>query len=223
MRSSPETPAGLEPPGGPAGSVRAGAGTNPGAGEPSGALPATVGAGASGAPTASPSGPGAASGLSPRPAPPSTQHPRPERAEPARAAETGRPLSAPTSTQPRLELRPAPGPAPATPLPMIVVQTPAPSPVVAISGEAQPTPAGAAAAPAAPGLLQVAVRPWAEVSVDGASMGLTPLNRITLSAGSHKVRLTHPAFEPLERTVVVRTGETFKLVVDLTTEGVRKK
>jgi serine/threonine-protein kinase len=73
-----------------------------------------------------------------------------------------------------------------------------------------------------PGFLQVVVRPWAEVAVDGRTIGETPLGRITLSAGTHRVRVRHPAYEAVERTVTVRAGAVERLTVDLPTEGVRR-
>ena len=98
-------------------------------------------------------------------------------------------------------------------------------------------PVAAAAAPAAPptvtvppstlaaepGQLQVAVRPWGEVSVDGRVIGTTPLDHITLPAGAHVVRVRHPLYEVFERPVTIRPGETAKMVVDLPTQGVRKQ
>jgi hypothetical protein len=56
----------------------------------------------------------------------------------------------------------------------------------------------------AAGLLQVAVRPWAEVSVDGNVVGTTPLDRISLGPGVHRVRVRHHAYEPVERSVKIR-------------------
>ncbi len=76
---------------------------------------------------------------------------------------------------------------------------------------------------AAPGLLQVAVRPWGEVSVDGRVIGTTPLDHIPLTPGAHVLRVRHPSYEVLERPVTIRSGETAKVVVDLPTEGVRKQ
>jgi serine/threonine-protein kinase len=76
---------------------------------------------------------------------------------------------------------------------------------------------------AAPGLLQIAVRPWGEVSIDGRLIGTTPLDRITLTAGTHVVRVRHPSFDLWERPVAIRPGETSKLVVDLPADGVRKQ
>ena len=103
---------------------------------------------------------------------------------------------------------------------------------------APPTPVVAAAAPPAatpvvtvppstlaaePGQLQIAVRPWGEVSVDGRVIGTTPLDRITLPVGTHVVRVRHPLYEVWERPVSIRSGETAKMVVDLPTQGVRKQ
>ena len=65
-------------------------------------------------------------------------------------------------------------------------------------------------------MLQVAVKPWGEVSVDGKVVGTTPLDRITLGAGSHVVRVKNPAYEAWEARVVVRPGQTERLLVDLT-------
>jgi predicted Ser/Thr protein kinase len=109
-------------------------------------------------------------------------------------------------------------------------------PVKGVAPETRPVPA-APAAPAAlpavtappstvaaePGQLQVAVRPWGEVSVDGRVIGTTPLDRITLPAGTHRLRVRHPLYELWERPVSIRSGETAKVVVDLPTQGVRKQ
>lgn len=77
-------------------------------------------------------------------------------------------------------------------------------------------------APAPPGMLQVAVVPWATISVDGRELGDTPLDRISLPAGSHTVRIRHPAFEVLERQVTIVSGQTEKVVVNLAKDGRRK-
>jgi eukaryotic-like serine/threonine-protein kinase len=71
------------------------------------------------------------------------------------------------------------------------------------------------AAPAGPGLLQIAVKPWGEVSVDGRVIGQTPLDRMSLPAGSHRIRVRHPGFPQWEKDVVVKAGETTKVLVDL--------
>jgi serine/threonine-protein kinase len=75
----------------------------------------------------------------------------------------------------------------------------------------------------APGHLQVVVRPWGEVTVDGRVVGQTPLDRIALPPGVHRVRVRHPSFEVWEREVAIRSGETEKVVVDFNAAGVRRK
>jgi hypothetical protein len=79
------------------------------------------------------------------------------------------------------------------------------------------------AAPQEPGFLLVAVKPWANVIVDGREAGSTPLEAIALAPGPHIVRINNALFEEIEKRVTIRPGETEKLVVDLTTQGVRKK
>jgi serine/threonine-protein kinase len=66
-----------------------------------------------------------------------------------------------------------------------------------------------------PGRLQVGAQPWAEVVVDGRSLGYTPLKPIILPAGEHTTRLQHPAYPPVTRTVRIRAGQTTQLSVDL--------
>ena len=76
---------------------------------------------------------------------------------------------------------------------------------------------------AAPGFLLVVVSPWADVTIDGQPVGQTPLARISLAPGAHTVRLVHPEFQPYPRTVVVKSGETTRLAVDLRQDGVRAR
>jgi serine/threonine-protein kinase len=73
-----------------------------------------------------------------------------------------------------------------------------------------------------PGMLQVVVRPWGTVAIDGKPMGETPLEKLRLAPGPHVIRVRHPAYEPWERTVVVRSGETDRILVDFPSDGVRK-
>ena len=73
------------------------------------------------------------------------------------------------------------------------------------------------------GALLVVVRPWADVSVDGLPRGQTPLGRFPLPPGPHQVLLTHPDYRPYPRRVVIEPGETLRLVVDLRTDGVRRR
>jgi serine/threonine-protein kinase len=123
----------------------------------------------------------------------------------------------PVATPPAATLRPSSSPR-VSPTPMSPTPTTLPAAATPASTPA-PSPATAPGA----GMLQVAVRPWAEVSLDGKLLGSTPLDRVALSAGDHVLRIRHPAFEVLERKVSVRSGETTKLFVDLASEGVAKK
>ena len=143
----------------------------------------------------------------------------------------------PAAAERQMSIRPSPGaPSPTPP--------PSPTPAPAIQGaavsspaieppernpsapaEAQPDVQGkrppSEAQAVAPGFLLVVVSPWADVAIDGQPAGQTPLGRITLSPGAHTVRLSHPAFQPYPRRVMVRSGETTKLSVDLAQDGVR--
>lgn len=80
-----------------------------------------------------------------------------------------------------------------------------------------------APSPVTRGVLQIAVHPWAEVSVDGVAVGLTPLSRLRVGSGTHLIRCEHPGFEPLEREVAVQARELTRLVVDLTSEAIRRR
>ena len=73
-------------------------------------------------------------------------------------------------------------------------------------------PSGAAALellPSYPGFLRVLATPWAEVSIDGQRVDVTPFARaIPLAAGTHYVTLAHPRAPSEKRTIVVVPGET---------------
>jgi serine/threonine-protein kinase len=89
---------------------------------------------------------------------------------------------------------------------------------VAIKKEAKAGAAGgAAAARRSPGVgyLNVYAEPWAKVSVDGRDVGATPLMKLALPAGSHRVRLEHSPAAPVERMVSLTAGRTELLDVDL--------
>ncbi|HEU0106176.1 MAG TPA: serine/threonine-protein kinase [Vicinamibacteria bacterium] len=150
------------------------------------------------------------------------------------------PTAAPAAAAPPLTLPAAPTsvtplvtPAPDTihasrPVKGLGVTTRPPSAAPIVAAAAPPATLPAATVPpstlaAEPGQLQVAVRPWGEVSVDGRVIGTTPLDRITLPVGTHVLRVRHPLYELWERPVSIRSGETAKVVVDLPTQGVRKQ
>jgi serine/threonine protein kinase len=134
--------------------------------------------------------------------------------EPPRVAPSSRPRRSRESVQPT-PLAVAEAPIPAAP------QSPSATPP-ATSEPAPSPPPTPASTPAPDGALLVLVTPWADVTVDGQPRGQTPLARIPLAPGPHDVRLSHPDYAPFPRRVIIRPGETFRLVVDLPTEGVRR-
>jgi hypothetical protein len=76
--------------------------------------------------------------------------------------------------------------------------------------------AGSAKAPVRAASLRVVVSPWAEVRVDGRYVDTTPFARaISLSPGTHFVKLTHPEAEAESRTVHLAEGEEFVLDVTM--------
>jgi serine/threonine protein kinase len=66
------------------------------------------------------------------------------------------------------------------------------------------------------GTLIVAVNPWGNVSVDGASKGTTPIGAISLPAGPHTVVVTNPELGALRSaTVKIVGGKSHSLRFDL--------
>ena len=59
------------------------------------------------------------------------------------------------------------------------------------------------------GYLQVEVRPWADVFVDGQHLDTTPLQfPIALSPGQHLVELKNPYYETVRRMVTISSNDT---------------
>ena len=63
------------------------------------------------------------------------------------------------------------------------------------------------AAIATTGRLLIAPEPWANVSIDGVSVGTTPMAPVELEEGEHNVVLTNPDYEDQSQTVTIVTGE----------------
>ncbi len=117
-------------------------------------------------------------------------------------------------------------PSPDTPPPTAVV---APEPVVSpsptVRPRERPTPSPSPTAtptptPAPTGGLDVDVRPGADVEIEGRGSGKAPLQDVPLDPGVHVVTLSHPDYWPLVRRVSIEAGETARLDVDLSWEGV---
>jgi len=66
------------------------------------------------------------------------------------------------------------------------------------------------------GTLSVNASPWAEVLVDGRSVGLTPLGAMSVPIGSHEVVWRHPQLGEKRRTVVVAAQTPTRVTMDLT-------
>jgi eukaryotic-like serine/threonine-protein kinase len=176
----------------------------------------------SGAPpaSASPSTPASPPAVHPTPAPPParslpsrglerSEAPRVRVPSPSAPARVGTVEGGAGATLPPPTPSPLLGGEPTRPTPESVPLSPAPSAATAPT----PEPAGA---------LLVVVRPWADVSVDGIPVGQTPLKEIPLEPGPHQVLLTHPDYRPFPRRISIRPGETFRLIVDLSVDGVRR-
>ena len=67
------------------------------------------------------------------------------------------------------------------------------------------------------GYLRLGSKPWTKVSIDGRDTGqTTPIGKLPLSAGTHKVTLINPQFQIRETfTVEIHAGETETVIKDL--------
>jgi serine/threonine-protein kinase len=65
------------------------------------------------------------------------------------------------------------------------------------------------------GSLSLNATPWAEVFVDGRSVGETPIGNLPVSAGSHEVVFRHPELGEQRMTAVVTVNAPTRLTADL--------
>ena len=86
----------------------------------------------------------------------------------------------------------------------------APQPTAAPRAAATPS-AVPAAAGADAGRLFVNASPWGQLYVDGQLVGNTPKANLSLSPGSHAVRVVREGYEPFERTIQVAAGQSVRL------------
>jgi serine/threonine-protein kinase len=110
--------------------------------------------------------------------------------------------------------KPQPGNSPAAqtqPVPVVPAEKPTTS--AQATSDAQP------AVPESgkkPGLLTVSASPWAEVHVDGRSLGVTPRRNLPLRAGKHLLMLLCPPLDREARIQIdVHPGEELRVVADL--------
>jgi hypothetical protein len=69
--------------------------------------------------------------------------------------------------------------------------------------------------PAPNGTLFINANPWADVSVDGRSIGVTPLGDVSVGVGSHEVVWRHPQLGERKKTVVVGAQTPVRLTMDM--------
>jgi hypothetical protein len=83
-----------------------------------------------------------------------------------------------------------------------------------VSVAAATQPRSAAAAATSSGTLSLNAVPWADVSLDGKSLGRTPVMNLSVSVGSHEVTWRHPQLGERRETVVVTATAPVTLVTD---------
>jgi len=64
--------------------------------------------------------------------------------------------------------------------------------------------------------VSVNARPWAEVTLDGASLGQTPLSNLLVTVGSHEMVFRNPQFAERRQTIVVTAKGPNRIAADLT-------
>ena len=65
------------------------------------------------------------------------------------------------------------------------------------------------------GRLSVNAVPWADVSVDGSSVGTTPLGELSMPIGAHEVVFRHPQLGERRQTVTVKAQTPARIGIDL--------
>ena len=64
--------------------------------------------------------------------------------------------------------------------------------------------------------ISVNARPWAEVALDGESLGQTPLANLQVTVGSHEIVFRHPQFADRRQTILVTANGPNRFAADLT-------
>jgi eukaryotic-like serine/threonine-protein kinase len=64
--------------------------------------------------------------------------------------------------------------------------------------------------------VNVNARPWAEVTLDGTSLGQTPMANIEMTIGPHEFVFRHPQFGERRQTIIVSAAGPNRIAVDLT-------
>jgi hypothetical protein len=66
------------------------------------------------------------------------------------------------------------------------------------------------------GSLSINALPWAEVLVDGESVGVTPLANLSLPIGAHEIVWRHPQLGERRQGVTVQASTPARIGMDLT-------
>ena len=64
--------------------------------------------------------------------------------------------------------------------------------------------------------ISVNARPWADVSLDGASLGQTPISNLQVAVGTHEMIFRHPQLGERRQTVTVTAKGPNRIAADLT-------
>jgi hypothetical protein len=64
--------------------------------------------------------------------------------------------------------------------------------------------------------LSVNARPWAEIVLDGTSVGQTPIANLSVTVGTHEIVFKHPTLAERKQTVVVTAKGPNRIAADLT-------
>ena len=64
--------------------------------------------------------------------------------------------------------------------------------------------------------VSVNARPWADVTLDGNSVGQTPISNLLVTVGTHELVFRHPQFAERRQTVVVTANGPNRIAADLT-------
>lgn len=99
---------------------------------------------------------------------------------------------------------------------------PAVSATVAPSLRPVEAPAAASSGPGASGSLVLNALPWADVFVDGRSVGRTPIMGLTVDAGEHRIEFRHPLLgtRAVQRDVAAGVREVVKVRMEEAAGGV---
>ena len=107
--------------------------------------------------------------------------------------------------------------APTVAVPVAVVAAPAEVDASVVDPVAVVTPSAVVAAPVKLGHLELRIRPFAVVFLDGKPMGETPLPPLSLPVGKHRLRLVNEKLSKnIEQDILVKAGENTVFKLNLT-------